>query len=76
MQSGGGIAGAGNQQTVDDENQRARCPTYMRPTGLLWKEPIYKVAWIDRKALALRKNIAAIGFRASRTRVELAACEF
>jgi hypothetical protein len=37
-------------------------------------------AWIqsslEGKALALRKNIAAIGFRASRTRVELATCEF
>jgi hypothetical protein len=37
-------------------------------------------AWIqsslDRKALALRKNIAAIGFRAARTRVELATCRF
>ena len=37
-------------------------------------------AWIqsslDRKTLSLRKNMAPIGFRASRTRVELATCEF
>jgi hypothetical protein len=46
---------------------------------LLWKEPGYKVAWIENPYhLSLRKNIAAIaiGFRASRARVELATCEF
>jgi hypothetical protein len=42
--------------------------------------PSLEGAWIqsspDRKALALRKTMAPIGFRASRTRVELATCEF
>jgi hypothetical protein len=42
---------------------------------LLWKEPGYKVAWIER-VCQLRKNIASLGFRASRRRVELATCEF
>jgi hypothetical protein len=31
---------------------------------------------LDRKPLSLRKNIASLGFRASRRRVELATCEF
>jgi hypothetical protein len=62
----------GNQQAVDDKNQRARWPTYMRSTGLLWKEPPgYKVAWIERRtSLSLRKIIASLGFRASHPRVE------
>jgi hypothetical protein len=81
MQSGdGGIvdtgSGAGNQQAVDGSNQRARWPAYMRSTGLLWKEPGYKVAWVERVCHYLRKNIASLGFRASRCRVELATCEF
>jgi hypothetical protein len=37
-------------------------------------------AWIqsslDRKTLSLRKNIASLGFRASRPLIELATCEF
>jgi hypothetical protein len=37
MQSGGGISDTGNQHTVDGDIQRARWPTYMRSTGLLWK---------------------------------------
>jgi hypothetical protein len=41
---GGGIVGTGNQQAVDDENQRARWPAYMRP---------------DRTSLSLRKIIAS-----------------
>ena len=48
MQSGGGIVDTGNQQTIDGDNQRAQWPTYMRSTGLLWKEPGYKVAWIEK----------------------------
>jgi hypothetical protein len=59
------------------DNQRAQWPTYMRSTSLLWKEPGYKVAWnLDRKDLSLRKIVAPIGFRASRTPIELATCEF
>jgi hypothetical protein len=54
MQSGGGIVGTGNQQKVDDENQRARCPAYMRSTGLLWKEPGYKVAWVEKPSLYVK----------------------
>jgi hypothetical protein len=42
MQSGGGIVGTGNQHTVDGDNHCARWLTYMRSTGLLWKEPGYK----------------------------------
>jgi hypothetical protein len=52
MQSGDGIVDTGNQQTVDGDNsydnQRAQWPTYMRSRGLLWKEPGYKVAWIEK----------------------------
>jgi hypothetical protein len=48
MQSGGGIVDTGNQQAIDGDNQRAQWPTYMRSTGLLWKEPGYKVAWIEK----------------------------
>jgi hypothetical protein len=48
MQSSGGIVDTGNQQTADGDNQRAQWPTNMRSTGLLWKEPGYKVA-VDRK---------------------------
>jgi hypothetical protein len=76
MQSGGGIVDTGNQQTIDGDNQRAQWPTYMRSTGLLWKEPGWIQSSLDRKTLSLRKHIAAIGFRASRARVELATCEF
>jgi hypothetical protein len=47
----------------------------MRSTGLIWKEPGYKVAWIERVCHYV-KNVAPIGFRAARTRVELATCEF
>jgi hypothetical protein len=79
MQSGGGIVDTGNQQTVDgDKSTRSMSDLYAL-TGLLWKEPGYKVAWIEIEKpslCALRKNVAAIGFRASRTRVELATCEF
>ena len=64
MQSGGGIVDTGNQQTIDGDNQRAQWPTYMRSTGLLWKEPGYKVAWVERVCHYLRKNIASLGFRA------------
>ena len=53
MQSGGGIVDTGNQQTIDGDNQRAQWPTYMRSTGLLWKEPGYKVAWIEKLLLAI-----------------------
>jgi hypothetical protein len=36
----------------------------------------WPVAWIERRTgLSLRKIIASLGFRASRTRVELATCE-
>jgi hypothetical protein len=46
--------------------------------------PLYRIAlegaWIksslDRMSLSLRKNIASLGFRASRTPVELATCGF
>jgi hypothetical protein len=68
MQSGGGIVDTGNQQTIDGDNQRAHWPTYMRSTGLLWKEPGYKVA-LDRTSLPVTKTCASAGFlqfRASR----------
>jgi hypothetical protein len=53
--AGGGIVDTGNQQTIDGDNQRAQWPTYA----------LYRLslegAWIqsslDRKTLALRKNI-------------------
>jgi hypothetical protein len=76
MQSGGGIAGTGNQQTVDGDNQRAQWPTYSYALYTLALEGAWIQSSLDRKALALRKNIAAIGFRAARTRVELATCGF
>jgi hypothetical protein len=54
MQSGGGIVDTGNQQAVDGDNQRAQWSTYMRSTGLLWKESGYKVAWSERVCQYLR----------------------
>jgi hypothetical protein len=58
MQSGDGTVGTDNQQAVDGENQRARArwPTYMRSTGFIWKEPGYKVAWIERGGHAARRR--------------------
>ena len=69
MQSGGGIVDNGNQQTIDGDNQRAQWPTYMRSTGLLWKEPGYKVAWIE-KPPTVRKLIFTARFRASRPLIQ------
>jgi hypothetical protein len=67
-----------NRQSMAIINALNGRPIAMRSTRLLWKEPGgYKVqSGLDRKALALRKNVAAIGFRAARTRVELATCGF
>jgi hypothetical protein len=65
-----------NQQAVDGDNQRDRdrWSTYVRFTGLLWKEPGYKVAWIERVChyVKLLPRHWSLGFRASTTRVELA----
>ena len=77
MQSGGGIVDTGNQQTVDGDNQRAQCPTYMRSTvHRLALEGAWIQSSLDRKALSLRKNIASLGLRTSRAPVELATCGF
>jgi hypothetical protein len=65
-----------NQQAVDGDNQRARWPTYMRSTGLLALEGAWIQSSLDRTILSLRKNIASLGFRASRPLIELATCEF
>jgi hypothetical protein len=75
MQSGGGIAGTGNQQAVDGDNRGSPMSTCMRSTGLIaCKEPGYKVAWIKRACHYVKgKTIASLGLRASTTRVGLPA---
>jgi hypothetical protein len=76
IQSGGGIVGTDNQQAVDGENQRARWPAYA-----LYRLPdLAEGVWgriqsgLDRTSLSVIKTCVSVGFRASRTRVELATC--
>jgi hypothetical protein len=63
---GGGIFDTGNQQAVDDENQGARWRPACASTGLIWKEPGYKVAWIERVCQYVKVLPLSSSYRISR----------
>ena len=61
-----------NRQSMAITNALNGRPIYMHALCRLALEGTWIQSSLDRKALSLRKNIASLGFRASRTRVELA----